>query len=419
MAVISGTNSEMNGITLTDFNYNNASGKASTISIGVAGTPSAANNVVEKAGILRLCTLKKLKSTGTTGNSGVIISTNKYSLIDQCLIEECVAVGANSPSAVYLDTYGGTVRSSVLRNNANGSTGTYGAIYANAAASSDMNAIIENCVIYNNYGFAQGLRGTGQTGKRGIQIINSTIVNNQSGNAASVNCASVELITSGTVANCIIAGDFNKALRANSTNNYIVNTAYESFTVTGTFNGSGNVEAKTVADYKFVQPTNFYGVMIPDFTSPFDQTKYDAIRHANFKLQDATSAAVVNQGVKTLGTTYSYGSPATTVNLTATIPTTDILGNDRPGSLVTNLGAYQYSQLSTGSVSPDRTSFSVIPTNNGVIISAELEQLVSVYTVSGQLINQLRAVSGELFFALEKGFYIVKAGNESVKVLIK
>jgi len=415
MAVISGTNAELNGITLTDFNYNNSTGKASAINLGVAGTPSAANNVVEKAGIIRLCTLKKLKSTGTTGNAGVIFSTNKFSLIDQCLIEECVAVGANSPSAVFLDTYGGTIKSSVLRNNANGSTGAFGAVYANAPASSDMDAIIENCVIYNNYGFAQGLRGVGQTGKRGIQIINSTIVNNQSGNASSTNCASVELITSGTVANCILVGDFNQELRANATNNYVVNTAYEG--LTGTLNGSGNVSGNVVADYKFVQPTGFYGVMIPDHTTPFDQTMYDAIRQANFKLQDATSVAVVNAGVKTLGSTYTYAT--TTVNLTATIPTTDILGNDRPGSLVTNLGAYQYSQLSTGSVSPDRTSFSVIPTNNGVIISAELEQLVSVYTVSGQLINQLRAVSGDLFIALEKGFYIVKAGNESVKVLIK
>lgn len=419
MAVISGTNSEMNGITLTDFNYNNATGKASAISLGVAGTPSAANNVVEKAGILRLCTLKKLKSTGTTGNSGVIFSTNKYSLIDQCLIEECVAIGANSPSAVYLDTYGGTVKSSVLRNNANGSTGTYGAIFANAAASSDMDAIIENCVIYNNFGFGQGLRGTGVTGKRGIQIINSTIVNNQSGNAANVNCASVELVNTGTVVNCIIAGDFNKALRATATNNYIVNTAYESFTVSGTFNGSGNVEAKTVADFKFVQPTASYGAMIPDFTTPFDQTKYDAIRHANFKLQDATSAAVVNQGVKILGTTYSYGSPATTVNLTATIPTTDIFGNDRQASVATNLGAYQYTQVPTEIISTKQSGFNVRATNSGFIVNTTSQQLVSVYNVSGQLIKQSKSVSGDLTFVVNKGFYVVKVASESVKVIVK
>jgi hypothetical protein len=417
MAVISGTNSEMNGITLTDFNYNNATGKASAISLGVAGTPSAANNVVEKAGILRLCTLKKLKSTGTTGNSGVIISTNKYSLIDQCLIEECVAVGANSPSAVYLDTYGGTVRSSVLRNNANGSTGTYGAIYATAAASSDMDAIIENCIIYNNYGYAQGLRGTGVTGKRGIQIINSTIVNNQSGNTASANCASVELINTGTVANCIIAGDFNKALRATTVNNYVVNTAYES--LTGTLNGSANVTSKTVADFKFVQPTSSYGAMIPDFTTPFDQTKYDAIRKANFKLQDATSAAVVNQGVKALGTTYSYGSPATTVNLTATIPTTDIFGNDRPASVATNLGAYQYTQVPTEIISTKQSGFNVRATNSGFIVNTTSQQLVSVYNVSGQLIKQSKSVSSDLTFVVNKGFYVVKVANESVKVIVK
>jgi hypothetical protein len=184
-------------------------------------------------------------------------------------------------------------------------------------------------------------------------------------------------------------------------------------------NGSGNVSGNVVADYKFVQPTAFYGVMIPDYTTPFDQSKYDAIRQANFKLQDATSVAVINEGVKTLGATYSFGSPATTVNLTASIPTTDLLGNDRPLSVVTNLGAYQYTQVSTESVFPEKSTFYVVSTNKGVNIYTAIEQLVSVYTVSGQLINQLKAVSGDLFLALEKGFYIVKAGNESIKVLIQ
>jgi len=280
-----------------------------------------------------------------------------------------------------------------------------------------MDAIIENCVIYNNFGFGQGLRGSGVAGKRGIQIINSTIVNNQSGNTANVNCASVELINTGTVANCIIAGDFNKALRATTVNNYVVNTAYES--LTGTLNGSANVTAKTVADFKFVQPTSSYGAMIPDFTTPFDQTKYDAIRHANFKLQDATSAAVVNQGVKTLGTSYSDVTPVVTINLTATIPTTDIFGNDRPASVATNLGAYQYTQVPTEIISTKQSGFNVRATNSGFIVNTTSQQLVSVYNVSGQLIKQSKSVSGDMTFVVNKGFYVVKVANESVKVIVK
>jgi hypothetical protein len=150
-------------------------------------------------------------------------------------------------------------------------------------------------------------------------------------------------------------------------------------------NGSGNVSGNVVADYKFVQPTAFYGVMIPDYTTPFDQSKYDAIRQANFKLQDATSVAVINEGVKTLGATYSFGSPATTVNLTATIPAVDGLSVERFGKY--NLGAYQETaELSTGNamtITNQASMVSVTINSGGSLTVNPGKQL----TISGTMAN--------------------------------
>jgi len=53
-------------------------------------------------------------------------------------------------------------------------------VYATSLTNKDMDAIVENCVISNNYASVNGgaLRGDAQSNKRGIQIGNNTIVNN-------------------------------------------------------------------------------------------------------------------------------------------------------------------------------------------------------------------------------------------------
>jgi hypothetical protein len=64
---VTGNGAEVNGVTISDFHYSSFSG---AISLGVgAGTPSAANNTSEKAGIIRNCIVRKVKNTPATSHT--------------------------------------------------------------------------------------------------------------------------------------------------------------------------------------------------------------------------------------------------------------------------------------------------------------------------------------------------------------
>lgn len=415
MVHISGNGGEMNGVTLTDYRYNGSG----PIMLGIASdNPTAADNISDKAGILRLCTVKKIM-----GSHGIIMSTNKNSLIDRCLIESNVII--QQGGGVYLHGNGGKVTSSLIRNNSIPATGGRGAgVYATSLSGLDMDAIVENCVVHNNYAGTNGggIRGEAQAGKRGIQIINSTIVNNQTGAAAAPPAASVELITSGTIVNSIVIGDHSVDLRCHTENNYVMNTAYGTFTGSAA-NGTGNVAGKSVADFKFVNPTTFIGVMIPDYTPSFDVNKYNQIRAANFSLTDTFSAAVATPGLKVLPTTYQYGATPTTVSLTAAIPAFDLRGTDRflsNGAVKTNLGAYQLSSQETSVFTIDNNQIEVLANSKQISISGAEGKFASLYSISGQLLHQHRIDADWYSIPVNnKGIYVLKINGFSTKIIVK
>jgi hypothetical protein len=213
--------------------------------------------------------------------------TNQNSVIDHCLIEENVSLANNSGGPVFMNLFGGKITGSVIRNNASAGTGGRGGgVYAStSAATGDLNAIVENCVIHNNSASnGGGLRVDAQAGKRGIQILNNTIVNNKT----TGNTASVELINSGLIANSIVVNttleEGGTEIRCHAANHFFSNTIYGDSTYVAGGLKSGNSAGKVTSDMKFVNPTTFTGIMIPDYTSPFNQATYDAIKQANFKL---------------------------------------------------------------------------------------------------------------------------------------
>ena len=335
LLIVTGTGGEVNGVTVTDY-FSSAAG---AICLGVAATiiSNATNSTLDKAGVLRLCTVKKIKNSG----GGIVMSTNKFSVIDRCLVESNVVTFPNGGGAVFLNACGGKATSSVIRNNATVGTGSTGAgVYATSIASTDMDAIVENCVVHNNYslGNSGAIRGAAQANKRGIEIINCTIVNNQTATTPATGSGSVELISGGIIVNSIIAGDSSSELRANTTNNYIVNTAYGTYaTSASVLYSSGSVANNEVAAFNFKYPTAFAGVMIPDYTTPWDQAKYDAIRKANFTMAAAPSS--VAAGIANYPTSYQIGGTGATITLsTYSISSTDLLGVSRGINII---GAYQ------------------------------------------------------------------------------
>lgn len=424
---VTGDGAEVNGVTITDFHYSTYSG---AISLGVAaGTPSAANNVLTKAGSLRLCIVKKIKNTplSTTHSGGVIMLTNQHSLIDRCLVEDNVSLANNSGGGVFMNLFGGKVLNSVIRNNASvGSNGRGGGVYAStSAATGDLNAMVINCLIYNNVAVNGGaIRVDAQVGKRGIQVVNSTIVNNKT----TGNTASVEFIQSGLIANSIVVNqslaEGGTEVRCHAANHYFSNTVYGDSTYTAGGTKAGNSGGKVTADIKFINPTTFTGIMIPDYTPSFDQVSYDAIRQANFTIDPvnaSSSPAITLESLKSLPVSYSYTGGASAISITASVPTTDMLGNDRP--VLTNshldLGAYQTAGLSTNVNNATLKNVYCSAFDKKISMNNVHGLTIKVYTVTGLLYTTINATSNQLNIDMPNGIYLVKSEKFTEKVVVR
>jgi hypothetical protein len=408
------TGGEVNGITLQDHYYNADIGSGTIILGAISSTPTLDLDIYSNAGRMINCTVKKIKAY-----KGPVMLTNRSSLIDGCLIEECVSTSTTGTAAVFMNLLGGKISNSVLRNNYNaGSSG--GAVFANSLASSDMNAIVENCVLYNNtakYGGA--IRGEARTDKRGVQIINCTAVNNQS---TTPTVASVDLISGGLIVNSIVLDDTQSEIRANTSNHYLSNNIFGTLVLGSSVTAYPNTEmvgGKTIADFDFLSPTTFQGAVITGDVN-FDQDKFDAIRRACYKISHPNSIGFSMSGLKVLPSSYLVGGTGMSVPLTATIPTVDISGVIRPissaGSI--SLGAYQYNNL-TDLKTELKPTVSVYPTNEGIIICGTEGSSVNIYSISGQLVKSVSLPTDISTIPVTKGFYIVVVGSSKLKVLVK
>jgi hypothetical protein len=420
LLVVSGTGAEVNGVTLTNFFYTTYAGP---ITLGKsATTPAAADNIESLAGVMRFCTVRKIK-TNSTG--GAVMLTNQYSLVDQCLIEENVSLVGNSGGGVFMHLFGGKVTGSVIRNNASaGTNGRGGGVYAStSAATGDLNAIVENCVIYNNVATnGGGLRVDAQTGKRGIQVVNSTIVNNKT----TGNTASVEFINSGFIVNSIVVNpslaEGGTEIRCHAANHYFTNTIYGDSTYTAGGTKAANLRAMITDDLKFLNPTTFTGVMIPDHTTPFVQDSYDAIKQANYKINPtlaAESPAITHASLKTLPATYTFTTG--TIGITAAVPSIDLTGLDRPlaTSAHLDLGAYQLSGINTSATAPITGRFYCVSTENGVQVNNAENLNIQVYALSGQLVKRVHSTTETAGITLDRGVYIIKSEKFVEKVIVK
>lgn len=411
LLVVSGINAEVNGITFTDFHYTNFAGP---ICIG-AQSATLENNTIENKGLLKYCIIKRIKADMNPNNfSGILMSTNKYSLIQQCLIQDNVMDSGQSGGAVFFNQFGGKVSGCVIRNNT-AQNGRGGGIWATSIAGYDMDAIVENCVVYNNYAGRNGgaVRGEAQANKAGIQIVNSTIVNNFTGGTSSY---SVELINSGVLVNSII-GKAARDIRANTSNHYLLNSAYGVSSITSPNPAnSGNIVINSLEDFIFVSPTTFEGVMIPDYTPSFDANKYEAIQKANFNLSSTESLAATTSGIKSLPPSYTFSTY--TIPISATIPTIDLLGKERIGSFNLDIGAYQLSSLSTQSEMKHSETNKVFSKRNSIVIYSNTGEEVSIYDMTGTLMFLDKNSSGQFDVACSKGTYIVKIGKQNTKVVV-
>ena len=425
------TGGEINGITMQNhYYYKSGTSYAGTITLGTfTAAPTKAIDIDANKGLMTLCTVKRIKSV----NLGPIMLTNKNSVIDRCLIEECVTTKSSGSGAIYMPIVGGQILNSVIRNNAATGGSSVGTIYATSSAgesndgSGDMNVIVQNCVIYNNTAsYSSAIRAVAIAGKRGAQIINCTFANN---NSTVAGYSSVELHNGGTLVNSIVVGDPQTELRPTTANGYISNSAYgELYSISdlsaNVWPATDMAAAKVAADFNFTSNSTTAGAMINGVTgtNTFVQGDYDAIRAANYKITANTSVAVTTTGLKVLPATYTVGGlGVTTITHTASIPSTDLMGVSRPIS--TNghldLGAYQFSSMSTGFSNSNKSIAKIYAVNEAIIFNNAKGTRATIYSICGQLIESATISSDNQVISINKGIYLVKIGSQVTKVFVK
>jgi hypothetical protein len=353
------TGGEVNGVTLSDYHYNQGSGNGAIILGKVTSGPLDADYTISATsapGALKNCTIRMFK---TAQGSGTVMMTHPASVVDKCLIEDCRVVAGNG-GAIYMNRLGGIVSNSVLRNNI--ASGHGGAIYSLVTTSSipagytgsshtSYSAIVSNCAIYNNTGCTtnntggSAIRGEATSNARGLEVINCTIVNNTTSSIGN-GVASVELLNSGVIVNSIVLNDFKKEIRPNSTTNYVASTIYGENAGSTLF---PNTNCSTLLDanlstINFKSATNFQGAVGNSTTdvSTYTDALKAQIKAANYTITSLSSSAVTTQSVTSLPNSYknSGGTGSVDIPITATVPPKDMLSVDRATNRT--IGAYQY-----------------------------------------------------------------------------
>jgi hypothetical protein len=175
---------------------------------------------------------------------------------------------------------------------------------------------------------------------------------------------------------------------------------------------------KTAADFNFVSYSSYEGAMHPD-DAGFDQATNDAIRASNFRITASSSVAVTTPGLKTLPSAYLIGGTGTTIQLTASTPDKDIMGNQRSNTYNFDLGAYQLSGLLSSSPTA-RTGIhhKITVEGNNILISDVSGLPVTIYTLTGQVVYNNQSNKETLSIHTGKGIYIVNINGLMSKVMV-
>lgn len=429
------TGGEINGATLTDHFFFDGAATTSTssgvITLGNAEIyPTLAMDVDANAGKLVLCTVRKIRA----GVCGPIMLTNKSSQVDHCLIEECTAEGHNvnfGGGAIWMNSLGGKITNSVIRNcesklSATG-TGKGGAIWSNTGGYQDPaivegNALIYNCLIYNNSAatYGAGIRAEGHFQSKqtkSVSVINCTIVNNYTPQKGT---GELELVYyGGSVVNCIVLNSPNiDEIRFQKDMCLFSNTIYGTHIGTVSFTSTDNiVQGKDIRDLNFVKPLYQAGAVGSPGADFFNQELYDSIRTANFRLASAQSIAVTTPGALTLPATIpATASLAVPIPVVGSIPQTDMLNVSR--TTTNNIGAYQYVPTSALTNIYAR-SLNVIPLIKSILINDEAGKVAALYSASGQFISRQMLKSDNEIINLKSGLYIVSVDGLVSRVIVK
>lgn len=371
---------------------------------------SFGGGIATNAGNIRSCLIEDNINI-YSGAGGVWVSTGSAdAVIDNCVIRNNTADPQTTLGGGGIGAYGTKItitNSKVYGNSIVGKVYTQGGgIYAQ-----NTDLTLANCLFYNNSGASSVLVGANS------KLYNNTIVNN-------IGYTYMYSRTAGqpfNLTNNIIWNNKDQALQplglygeGNSDkvelfNNYIdfsqtypnlasidsVKTATDTTVTITPHNGNVLLLESVENAPKFVLPSSFIGAS----SSPEQTTE---LQNANFNLLE--------------------GSPCIDMGKTIAEVTNDIDGTSRPLGSAYETGAYEFDPtLSSNPIlEENKITYRLISYQNGIVIQGiSGVEKVSVYSVNGMLIYN-KPVANNVLIPLNKGFYIVKIGNNtSLKALVR
>ncbi|MBT9872456.1 T9SS type A sorting domain-containing protein [Bacteroides salyersiae] len=364
--------------------------------------------------VLSNCIVRNIKSAASKSSAvnGTGIFVDGAGSVKSCLIENC----ENQNDDANGSTYGGGVNiqgdksiisNSVIRNNhvISNNNALGGGIFLNK------NAVVENCVIYNN---SADFRGGGvyiHTG--GGKLINVTVTKNMGAKAG----GGVFANGKSTIYNTVFWGNVNEQGNANNINlnqaGFVETFAYCGIQGAGIWMDNKNLNDNPVS-YQLIESNDFTEEvtegLAPRFIRPtveagigyeFLEGTLEAIAKANWGLQ--TTSDLIDKGVNTVP---DY-----------TLATTDICGNARPVGDKYDLGAYELGSGATGIISAPKEQgrFTLVANGNGVAVyGIEGTAKVNVYNVSGMLVKSAQLGNGETISLIEHGVYFLSVSDGEV-----
>lgn len=403
-----------------------------TLSDNYLTKTSAAGGEVKDNALIRNCIIRNVtsKATGNINGGGLYVTGGG---VENCLFETCTVDATGNAFGGALLIYGikdntpgtptGYIKNSVIRNCSaiNGSKSQGGAIFAKGGA------IIENCVLYNNFAGTSGgaifLHNNGDSNKHVNRIIGCTIANNKSNNAVIFDCDYVELYNTVVWGNETANNNYSNNLRFRKDNANV--TAYpfaDGVAFHGTLQaassglttieevqknqdvmsvlltGAIQDEAEDTNNPLFTRSTTFAGTATTD-------EQLNEMRKASWTLQ--MNSPLIDAGANT-PTNKLEGYDNASLVLTA-FAANDLMGEPRNGKF--DIGAYEYAAEGpgTGLDLPTARPFAVFASNGTVTVSRlESQADISIYHLNGTLLHTARTNETSLVIPLsEKGSYLL------------
>lgn len=358
----------------------------------VTGNTTAGNGggVNAVGGIVSYCWIYSNTNTnGTVPAAGGVYSapgTGLVTLVENSIIER------NTQGGVRFQGLGSmTMNGCIIRNNT--STANGAAIYTNNPAVCN----ITNCLITNNSGNGAIYLNKGK-------LINCTVANNEGG-IYLASATNIGEVYNNIVVNNVVKGTSNPvsiSVTASYPAGKVLNNATWPSVAYQTWGHSTDSiltesAANALSQVAFTSPTSFAGRVLANADS------LNMIAAADWTLSN--SSLCLDKGNNSL-------IPSGIVK--------DFVGNNRIDNFIVDLGAFEKTNSITTDLIKNKSGIKCI----GLQQSLEIQGLtagdmVYVYNVTGSSVASKQALSSQLSLTVPAGMYIVKAGNQVNKIIVK